>query len=56
MIFPDAKIEDLANDDPLFHVMYDLDDRVSDSGNALYLGPADVHARQRGAEMAGDSR
>jgi len=32
MIFPDRQVEDLSNQDELFHVMYDLDDRVQIPG------------------------
>jgi len=32
MIFPGRQIEDLKNDDEIFHVMYDLDDRVQIHG------------------------
>src|SRR5580704_2705774 len=32
MVFPDRPIEDLKNDDEIFHVVYDLDDRVQIPG------------------------
>jgi hypothetical protein len=32
MIFPDRAVEDLSNQDEIFHVMYDLDDRVQIPG------------------------
>jgi hypothetical protein len=32
MIFPDRPIEDLRNDDEIFHVFYDLEDRVQIPG------------------------
>jgi hypothetical protein len=37
MIFPDRPIEDLSVDDPIFHVLYDLDDRMQVPGTR-YLG------------------
>ncbi len=38
MILPNAKVEDLPNDDPLFHVMYDLDDRFQIPGTRYIWG------------------
>jgi hypothetical protein len=38
VIFPNAKAEDIANDDPLFHVMYDLGDRRQIPGTRYIWG------------------
>lgn len=38
MILPDRQIEDLANSDELFHVAYDLDDRVQIPGTRYIWG------------------
>jgi len=38
VIFPNAKVEDVANHDPLFHVMYDLDDRRQIPGTRYIWG------------------
>jgi hypothetical protein len=38
MIFPDRPIEDLKNDDEIFHIMYDLDDRVQIPGTRYIWG------------------
>ena len=38
MIFPDRPIEDLANQDEIFHVVYDLDDRVQIPGTRYIWG------------------
>jgi Domain of unknown function (DUF4159) len=38
MVFPDRKIEDVAEDDPLFHVIYDLDDRFQIPGTRYIWG------------------
>jgi hypothetical protein len=35
-VFPDRQIEDIPNDDPIFHVLYDLDERFQVPG-ALYF-------------------
>jgi hypothetical protein len=32
-VFPDRAIEDIPNDDPIFHTVYDMDDRVRAVGN-----------------------
>jgi len=37
-IFPDRPVEDLSNDDEIFHVMYDLDDRVQIPGTRYIWG------------------
>ena len=38
LIFPDRQIEDLKNGDEMFHVMYDLDDRVQIHGTRFLWG------------------
>lgn len=38
LIFPDRQIEDLKNDDEMFHVMYDLNDRVQIHGTRFLWG------------------
>jgi len=38
LLFPDRQIEDLKNDDEMFHVMYDLDDRVQIHGTRFLWG------------------
>ena len=38
MIFPDRPIEDLKNQDEIFHVFYDLDDRVQIPGTRYIWG------------------
>ena len=38
MILPGRPIEDLKNDDEIFHVMYDLDDRVQIHGTRFIWG------------------
>lgn len=38
MIFPDRPIENLGNDDPIFHVVYDLSDRVQIPGTRYIWG------------------
>ncbi len=38
MIFPDRPIEELANQDEIFHVVYDLDDRVQIPGTRYIWG------------------
>lgn len=38
MVFPDRQIEDLPNNDPIFHIVYDLDDRVQISGTRYIWG------------------
>ena len=38
MIFPDRNIEDLQNQDEIFHVFYDLDDRVQIPGTRYLWG------------------
>ena len=38
MIFPNRPIEDLANKDEIFHVTYDLDDRVQVPGTRYIWG------------------
>ncbi len=38
MIFPDRPIEDLENQDEMFHVVYDLDDRVQIPGTRYVWG------------------
>jgi len=38
MIFPNRPIEDLENQDEIFHVVYDLDDRVQIPGTRFILG------------------
>jgi hypothetical protein len=38
MIFPDRHIEELANQDEIFHVVYDLDDRVQIPGTRYIWG------------------
>ena len=32
LIFPDRPVVDIDNKDPIFHAVYDLDDRYPDSG------------------------
>ncbi|HEY6444364.1 MAG TPA: DUF4159 domain-containing protein [Candidatus Acidoferrales bacterium] len=39
MIFPDRQIEDLPDSDEIFHVVYDLDDRVQIPGTRYIWGP-----------------
>ncbi len=41
-VFPDRRIVDIDNKDPIFHVIYDLDDRFSGSGGAVRLHAAPV--------------
>ena len=38
MIFPNRPIEDLKNEDEIFHVMYDLDDRFQVPGTRYIWG------------------
>jgi hypothetical protein len=38
MVFPDRPIEDLKNQDEIFHVFYDLDDRVQIPGTRFIWG------------------
>ena len=56
MIFPDRPIEDLTNEDEIFHVVYDLDDRVQIPGTRYIWGRPPVYARQRRSQMAWHSR
>jgi hypothetical protein len=38
MILPDAQIEELANEDEIFHVLYDLDERFQIPGTRYIWG------------------
>jgi hypothetical protein len=38
MVFPNRSIEDLTNQDEIFHVVYDLDDRVQIPGTRYIWG------------------
>ena len=38
LVFPDRPIEDLKNQDEIFHVFYDLDDRVQIPGTRFIWG------------------
>ena len=54
MILPGRPIEDLKNDDEIFHVMYDLDDSVQIHGTRFHLGRLALLARYGCAEMESD--
>jgi Domain of unknown function (DUF4159) len=53
MVFPDRQIEDLPNNDPIFHIVYDLDDRLQISGTRYIWGRMQYTPDSRTPEWRG---
>jgi hypothetical protein len=49
-VFPDRRIEDIPNGDPIFHTIYDLDDRVQVPGSVYFESGLTYEAGETGKE------